>query len=222
MADNLRVVCEYRADDLKSPTNFAMKAIVTTARQRGIWNKNIIKWRINNWSEDFEKERDLRYAFNVAFTEWDIEIPTIFIEAQIGEEADITIDFRLRKDDPYYSNNLNVLAYAGYPDGALKGIMVIFDDWNWNTHGGLGYNIINVIIHELGHILGFPHTTTQPYFEPNMMDPIYNETVRELARLDIENAVGAYGARQYDNQGQHDRLENANRRQKERLINESQ
>jgi len=217
---DMKVVCEYRAKDVKSPTDFEMERVETAAIQRGVWNKNIITWRINNWTQDFTKERDLRYAFNIGFTEWDIEIPAIFIEAPLGEEADIVIDFRHRVDDPYYPDSPNVLAYAGYPDGALKGIMVFFDDFDWNTHGKSGYNVINVLIHELGHILGFPHTTTQPYREPNMMDPIYNANVNELMRLDVENAVGAYGARQYDNQSQHDRLENANRVQKKRLINE--
>jgi len=219
--DNLKVVCEYRAKDPKSPTDFAMEAIEIVEKQRGIWNKNIITWKVINETDDIEKARDLRYAMNIGFTEWDIEVPLIMIEAADGEEADITINFRHAKDDPYYPNSTSVLAYAGFPDGALKGIIVFFDDWDWNLHGKTGYNVIAVLIHELGHTWGLGHATQHLDREPNMMDPFYRKELIELSRYDIQRIVAAYGARVYANSEQHDRLENANRRQKKRLIEDA-
>ena len=218
MTTKINVVCEFKAQDLESKTNFLIEAIESTRKQRGIWNRNRLTWRVENWTNDFEKERDIRYALNIAFTEWDIELPIVFEEANDGEEADITIDFRYRKDDPYYSGDKgkNVIGYAGYPDARLRGVLVIFDDYDWNWHGQGGYNLIQVIIHEIGHILGFPHSTRG--LKEDLMDPFYNAKLVELSGYDIEFAVASYGAREYSSPTGHERLEKVNRAQKERLI----
>jgi len=217
MNQKLNVVCEFRAKDLESKTNFLVEAIETIRRQRGIWNRNRLTWKVKNWTEDFEKKRDVRYALNAAFTEWDIEIPIVFEEERGDEEADITIDFHYKKDDPYYGDKPNgVLAYAGYPAGILRGVLVIFDDYDWNWHGQGGYNLIQVIIHEVGHILGLPHSTRG--FRQDLMDPYYNAKLVELSGHDIEFAVASYGARVYSSPTGHDRLEKANRGAKERLL----
>ncbi len=215
MIPKLNVVCEFKAKDLESKTNFLIEAIESIPRQRGVWNRDRLTWRVDNWTQDFEKERDVRYALNIAFTEWDIELPIVFEEARDGE-ADITIDFRHKRDDPLFNEDNNVLAYAGYPDGSLKGILVVFDDYDWNWHGQGGYNLIQVMIHEIGHILGFPHSTRG--FRKDLMDPYYNAQLVELSGYDIEFAVASYGARVYSSPTGHDRLEKANRGAKERLL----
>lgn len=207
----VNIVCELHKDE-NSPEKFAHLIKETMHIQHGVWNKNILRWRLLNGTNDIKKERDLRYAINIAFTEWDIEIPIVFVEAEPEEEADITIDFRFRANDPYYKDSTTVLAYAGYPEGILKGVLVIFDDWDWNLHGLAGFNVIIVIIHELGHILGFPH------YGRGIMAPIYNRVVRELQQEDLQMAYEAYGERQYANTEQKKRLETANHRQKIRLI----
>ena len=215
MIQKLNVVCEFRAKDLESKTNFLIEAIESIPRQRGVWNRDRLTWRVDNWTNDFEKERDVRYALNIAFTEWDIELPIVFEEARNGE-ADITIDFRHKRDDPIYGEGNNVLAYAGYPDGSLRGILVIFDDYDWNWHGQDGYNLIQVMIHELGHILGLQHSTRG--LRKEVMDPYYNPKLVELSDNDLERAFLVYGERVYSSPTGHDRLEKANRGAKERLI----
>ena len=155
-------------------------------------------------------------VFNIAFTEWDIEIPLIFKRAESEEDADIVIEFGSRKNDPFYSgeNGKYVLAYAGYPDTRLKGYMKIFTHWDWKVKGG--YNIVTVIIHELGHLLGRPHSKRRMW--KDVMDPAINESVTELSTHDIAGAVEEYGARQYKKDEHYDRLEKANRHQKNRLM----
>ena len=212
----LNVVCEFKAEDLESKTNFDISAIETVRKQRGIWNRDRLTWRVLNWTNDFEKERDIRYALNITFTEWDIELPIVFVEARDDEEADITIDFHYKKDDKYYSGTNSVIGYAGYPYGILRGVLVIFDDYDWNWHGQGGYNLIQVMIHEIGHILGFPHSTRG--LREDVMDPYYNPRLVDLSSYDVEFAVASYGEREYTSPTGHDRLEKANRRQKERLI----
>ncbi len=217
MTQKINVVCEFKVQDLESKTNFLIEAIETVRRQRGVWNRNRLTWRVENWTNDFEKERDVRYALNIAFTEWDIELPIVFEEAKDGEEADINIDFHHKAEDPYYGDRPNgVIGYAGFPDGSLRGVLVIFDDYDWNWHGQGGYNLIQVMIHEVGHILGFPHSTRG--FRKDLMDPYYNAQLVELSGYDIEFAVASYGEREYSSPTGHDRLEGVNRAQKLRLI----
>jgi len=186
-------------------------------RQRGTWNKDTIKWWVKHPEKEeiFDQSREvfLRTIFNLAFTEVDIEIPIVFIQAESEEDADIVIEFTKRENAQYHSTNLNVLAYAGYPDGVLKGIMVIFTDWDWNVTGNL--NIITVIIHELLHLLGRPHSERKVW--KDIMDPTINSTIRELSDWDIKGLTTAYGVREYRTESGHDRLEKANRRGKERL-----
>lgn len=186
-------------------------------KQRGTWNRDTIKWWVTNHlkEEIFEQSREifLRRIFNIAFTEVDIEIPIIFIQAESEDDADIVIDFTPRAEAEHHSTNTKVLAYAGYPDGVLKGIMVIFTDWDWNITGNL--NIISVIIHELLHLLGRPHSERKLW--KDIMDPAINSKITELSDWDVLGLTTAYGTREYHHDTGHDRLEKANRHQKERL-----
>jgi len=186
-------------------------------KQRGVWNKNTIKWWVTNPQNEeiFNDSRIafLRRVFNLAFTEVDIEIPIKFIMAETEDDADIVIDFTPRAQAEHHSDNPHVLAYAGYPDSRLKGIMVIFTDWDWNVTGSL--NIISVIIHELLHLLGRPHSERRLW--KDMMDPAINSNIRELSEWDIQGLVTAYGERIYKSDSAHDRLEKANRHSKERF-----
>lgn len=184
--------------------------------QHGIWNKGTLKWWVKGDVRDelFDnREQFMIRCFNIAFTEIDIEIPLVLLHAEDEEDADIIIEFGPRAGDPYYADNNAVLGYAGYPIGRLKGFMKIFTDWDWNTRGG--YNIITLIIHELGHILGRPHSARRLWID--MMDPIINANITELSDHDIAGFVSGYGARVYSSPTGHDRLEQANKRQKERL-----
>ena len=184
-------------------------------KQRGTWNKTTIKWWAKGEPDELFQDRIgfMNRCFNIAFTEWDIEVPLVLIQAESEEDADIVMEFGLKANDRYYADAGNVLAYAGYPDGALKGYMKIFTDWDWNIKGSL--NFISMIIHELGHLLGRPHSERRLWVD--IMDPMINAKTTELSEHDVAGAVAAYGAREYAHPDHHDRLETANKRQKERL-----
>jgi len=226
--NDMQIVCAvtkadlpaYQSETLQSPPETILSTEYDLEKQRGTWNKNTIKWWVTNHQKEeiFEKSREvfLRRIFNIAFTEVDIEIPIKFIQAESEEDADIIIDFTKRKDAQYHSTNLYVLAYAGYADGPLKGIMAIFTDWQWNVTGNL--NIITVIIHELLHLLGRPHSERKLW--KDIMDPTINSRIRELSDWDILGLTTAYGTREYHHDTGHDRLEKANRHHKERLARE--
>lgn len=223
----MKIVCTITKADLpaipesmlkeKPEFDRVLSTEFTLERQRGTWNKDTLKWWVRhpNKEEIFNDSREvfLRKIFNLAFTEVDIEIPIVFIQAESEDDADIVITFMARKDSPYHRDNPNVLAYAGYEDGALKGIMVIYTDWDWMVTGNL--NIVTVIIHELLHIMGRPHSERRLWID--IMDPTINSRITELSDWDILGLTTAYGAREYNTITGHDRLEKATRRSKERL-----
>jgi len=222
MIEKLKIICVIREAKAELGEKIDDKAAIITEeyeleKQHGSWNKDIIKWWIISEVDEFFSEREyfMRRVFNTAFTEWDIEIPLIFIQAKSEADADIIIEWGTRQNDPYYSgdNGKYVLAYAGYPSGRLKGYMKIFTHWDWDVKGNL--NIVTVIIHELGHLIGRPHSERKIW--KDIMDPMINKLIVELSDWDIAGAVAEYGARIYKSDTGHDRLEKANRKGKIRL-----
>lgn len=220
----LNIVCALKLSEgtldtinLSESTNLDLAAITehTPSAQRGTWNKGEIKFFVKGEPDELFKEREgfMRRAFNVAATEWDIELKLEFTQVYTEEEADIIIEWGLRANDRYYSDNNYVLAYAGYPDGSLKGYMKIFTDWDWDVKGKL--NFISMLIHELGHIIGRPHSERGLW--KDIMDPAINALITELSNFDILGGTLAYGIREYATETGHDRLEAANRHQKNRL-----
>jgi len=216
----LNIVCALRTVspliDKKSLSKDVTATVEhTPANQRGTWNKGEIKFFVKGEPDELFQQREgfMRRAFNVAATEWDIELKLEFTQVYDEAEADIIIEWGLRANDRYYSNNSNVLAYAGYPDGSLKGYMKIFTDWEWDVKGSL--NFVSMLIHELGHIIGRPHSERRLW--KDIMDPAINSNTTELSDFDILGGTLAYGVRKYSTDKGHDRLEAANRRQKNRL-----
>ena len=201
--------------DLPDGISDAVETEHTPAAQRGTWNKGRITFFVKGEPDELFEERGsfIRRVFNVAATEWDIELELVIDQTYNEDEADIIIEFGLKANDRYYANAGNVLAYAGYPDGGLKGYMKVFTDWDWNVSGSL--NFVTMIIHELGHILGRPHSERKLW--KDIMDPAINQQITELSDFDILGGTLAYGPRIFSSDDAKDRLEKANRRQKERL-----
>ncbi len=215
-------MCAIKAKDFDSLENFDTVTDHIIENQRGTWNKTTIKWWAKQTVIDelFQDRLNfMKTVFNIAFTEWDCEIPLIFIQAESEEDADIVIEFGTRINDPHYSgdNGKYVLAYAGYPDTRLKGYMKIFTHWPWGISGQ--YNIVTVIIHEIGHLIGRPHSARKLF--KDIMDPVSNQSITELSDHDVAGAVAEYGARVYSHDSHHDRLEKANRRGKIRLMEQT-
>lgn len=218
---NLKIICTLKTKKVNDVANIldiieVVSEEYSLEKQHGSWNKDLIKWWIKGEPDEFFTEREyfMRRVFNTAFTEWDIEIPLIFIQAESEADADIIIEWGTRENDPHYSgdNGKHVLAYAGYPSGRLKGYMKIFTHWDWDVKGHL--NVVSMLIHEIGHLIGRPHSERK--LRKDIMDP-YISSITELSDHDIAGAVAEYGARVYAHDSHHDRLEKANRRGKLRL-----
>ncbi len=165
----------------------AVETVYEIENQHGTWNKTTLKWWAKGEVDELFEDRlnFMKRCFNVAFTEWDIEIPLVLIQAESEEDADIVMEFGKKENDRYYADAGNVLAYAGYPNGSLKGYMKIFTDWDWEVGGRL--NFISMVIHELGHLLGRPHSERGLW--QDIMDPAINRDVTELSTHDVAGAT---------------------------------
>lgn len=99
-------------------------------------------------------------------------------------------------DDEYAIESLGAgtLAHGFFPpvNGATAAGDIHFDsDDTWKIgFGGAGFDIFQVFAHELGHSLGFGHTTV-----PNsLMNPFYTEAFSGLQADDIAGGQSLYGA----------------------------
>jgi len=188
-------------------------------------------------------QKQVRKALNLAMTTWDLEIDVTFKPTWFDEAAaiigDFTIDFRDKEEDQYFKNSPSVLAYAYMPgQGALSGNVVFNNSYLWSLDGKpisvkearkrgypvLGnppedqmlktYNIIHVLIHELGHILGLRHD--EHHDSRDVMDAFYSGKL-ELSLWDIYRILLKYPRRVFSRWNAYARLKRAFKRIKLRL-----
>ena len=162
----------------------------------------------------------MRKAVNIAMTTWNLEIP-IKIKSlyRNKDKANIIISFRKAKDDQYFSERPGVLAYAYFPGTSKEGEIVFNTDYIWATHsdGILGseavklglvdqaiptnklktWNILQTLIHEIGHSLGLRHDTDNN--SKDVLDPYYDAKVLDLSERDLYRIRLKYGVRNWNN-----------------------
>ena len=167
-------------------------------------------------------KRKLRRAVNLAMTTWDFEIPVKFKSAWTRKKKPhITISFKDSEDDPYFENRPSVLAYAYLPgQGSYSGKIVFNSSYIWdlkgkgikaseaikkglvkNAHPGSTlrtYNILHVLIHEIGHSIGLRHDVSGVTDGRDVMDPFYKGEVLDLSIRDILRIRDKYGARNWE------------------------
>jgi len=187
-------------------------------------------------------EREVRKALNLAMTTWDIEVDIVFKPVWYSEfdTANLTIDFKDAKDDDLFKTSPSVLAYAYFPSqGSVSGKVVFNNDYIWTVHGRpisgfkakdngwinpdtsdfsniKTYNIITVLIHELGHSLGLRHDVTGASDGDDAMDAFYDGNLN-LSDRDVFRILLKYPARVYSRFNHYGRLKRWLARKKQRL-----
>jgi hypothetical protein len=187
--------------------------------------------------------RKVRKALNYAMTSWDIEIDVTFKPKwydRKGNDTHITVDFKSSEEDDLFKERPGVLAYAYFPSqGNVDGVMVFNDDYIWSMDGksittreafengwidGFDnpdnllktYNIIHVLMHELGHSLGLRHDVSGNTDGRDVMDAFYSG-ILELSDRDIVRILLKYPRRVFSRWSHYARLKKTLYRMKRRF-----
>ncbi len=174
-----------------------------------VWSENTLYYNILDRCRTMNFY-DLRRALNTAMTTWDFEVAVHFKPSwAYNEPADLKIFFKSSEEDELFNRKPSVLAYAYFPgQGNLDGIIVFNDDYIWTLNGKSikakdaydkgwidkfvdpdnqirTYNLIQVLMHELGHSLGLKHDVSGNNDGSDVMDAFYDGTRHDLSERDI-------------------------------------
>jgi hypothetical protein len=189
-------------------------------------------------------DKQVKKAFNLAMTTWDLEIDIKFKSLWGNRDgitkANLKVEFKSSDEDDHFAAKPSVLAYAYFPgQGSVSGKVVFNDDYIWSMNGEpilakdaidkgwinpetppgnmiRTYNIITVLIHELGHSLGLRHDVTGRSDGRDVMDAFYDGAL-DLSERDILRILLKYPRRVYSRSTHYGRLKKWLARKKARL-----
>jgi len=223
-------------------TNKGREFIQSQTEWNGKWDEKIMYYDVLSECRTLS-QREVRKALNLAMTTWDLEIDIVFKPSWYNVpsfEGNLTIEFKDSKDDDLFRTSPSVLAYAYFPDqGSVSGKIVFNNDYIWTVNGrpisgyqakakgwvnpGTSdtssiktYNIITVLIHELGHSLGLRHDVTGAADGDDAMDAFYDGNLN-LSDRDVFRILLKYPARVYSRFSHYGRLKRWLARKKQRL-----
>jgi len=167
----------FHVEKLEAPPQLHdIDHIIANDKLYGSWKKDIIKFAIEN-NMSHMTDSQLRRAVNWSQTPWDFAIKNKIEFVTEKNFADFTFEFKPTNADQYLTSG--TLAYAGYPNGILRNVIVINSDFPYTPDGhpvlgsvlqSWGFNVQNVngsyktwdldqiLKHEMGHKLGLPHS----------------------------------------------------------------
>ena len=193
----------------------------TQTEWRHKWELDVMYYDIISPCRTMEMKK-VKKALNLAMTTWDLEIPIKFKsnwDNYRNPTSNITIDFKTSDEDHYFKDRPSVLAYAYFPgQGDVSGKKAKEQGWVENAYDDnelRTYNIIHVLIHELGHTLGLRHDAHDN--TDDVMDPYYSGKL-ELSNYDLMRIRAKYGIRIWANWARYAQVKRIVARIKRRFI----
>uniref|UniRef100_A0A2I4B432 Matrix metallopeptidase-21 n=1 Tax=Austrofundulus limnaeus TaxID=52670 RepID=A0A2I4B432_AUSLI len=158
------------------------------------FSKTVLKWRLigEGYSSQLSVEEQ-RYVFRLAFRMWSEVSPLEFVEDVWSplEDVDIKLGFGTGRHlgcSQRFDGTGQEFAHAWF-----LGDIHFDDDEHFtgpNSHSGI--SLLKVAVHEIGHVLGLPHT----YRPGSIMQPSYlpHESSFEMDWMDRKAIQHLYGA----------------------------
>lgn len=183
----------------------------------GKWNEKIMYYGRTSTCKSLTNKQ-IQKALNLAFSTWEGEIDIKIHPVIPGQKANFTLYFKSSLEEQMFKEKPSVLAYAYFPaQGSVSGKVVFNDDYIWSLDGKeiktkdaiangypvkgtplpdqllRTYNVISVLIHELGHSLGLKHDEHND--SDDAMDAYYDGKI-DLSDWDIFRIRLKYPERQ--------------------------
>ncbi|KAK2827677.1 hypothetical protein Q7C36_018603 [Tachysurus vachellii] len=156
------------------------------------WNKTSFTYKILRapWQMTLEKVREV---FREAVEVWSYVTPLTFTEVLSGH-ADININFsRYEHGDKLpFDGQGGILAHAFFPGTHRQGDVHFDYDEQWTLGNGMGTDLLQVAVHELGHTLGLQHSNSPG----SVMSPFYIYSDKpQLSKDDERRIQSLYGVK---------------------------